>query len=61
MSFTFLIQICESFFKDLFIFREGGKQGEREGEKHECVVVSRVPPTGDMPSNPGMCPDWESN
>ena len=29
--------------------------------KHQCVVASRVPPTGDLAFNPGMCPDWESN
>ena len=39
-------------------FRERGREGEREGEKHQCVVV---PPAGDLVSNPGMCPDWESN
>ena len=26
-----------------------------------CVVASRVPPTGDLACNPGMCPDWELN
>ena len=36
-------------------------EGEREGEKHQCVVASRTPPTGDLARNPGMCPDWESN
>ena len=41
----------------LFTFRERG----REGEKHECVVVSHAPPTGDLACNPGMHPDWESN
>ena len=45
----------------LFIFRERGKEGEREGEKHQCVVASWAPPTGDLACNPGMCPDWESN
>ena len=35
--------------------------GKREGEKHQCVVASCTPPTGDMACNPGMCPDWESN
>ena len=45
----------------LFIFRERGKDGEREGEKHQCVVASSVPPTGDLACNPGMCPDWELN
>ena len=36
------------FFKGfyLFIFRERGREGEREGEKHQCVVASPVPPTG---------------
>ena len=34
---------------------------EREGEKHQCVVASRMPPTGDLAHNPGMCPAWESN
>ena len=33
----------------------------REGEKHQCVVDSHVPPTGDLARNPGMCPDWELN
>ena len=46
-------------FIHLFIFREG--KGERDGEKHQCVVASHVPPTGDLACNPGMCPDWESN
>ena len=36
-------------------------EGEREGEKHQCVVASHVPPTGDLACNPGMCPDWELN
>ena len=38
------------FFKDLFIFRGEG----REGEKHPCVVASCMPPTGDPACNPGM-------
>ena len=33
----------------------------REGEKHQCVIASHAPPTGDLASNPGMCPDWEVN
>ena len=36
-------------------------EGEREGEKHQCVVASHTPPTGDLAHSPGMCPDWESN
>ena len=51
------------FFKrfNLFIFREGGKEGERQGEKHQCEVASHALPTGDLACNPGTCPDWESN
>ena len=45
----------------LFIFRERRREGERGENKHQCVVASRVPSTGDMARNPGMCPDWESN
>ena len=52
-----------SFFKKfyLFIFRERGREGEGEGEKHQCVVVSHVPPTGDLAHHPRMCLDWELN
>ena len=42
-------------------FIERGMEGEREREKHQCVVVSHVPPTGGPAQNPVMCPDWESN
>ena len=45
----------------LFIFRERGREGEREGVKHQCLVASSIPHTRDMACNPGMCPDWESN
>ena len=45
----------------LLIFRERGREGEREGEKHQCVVASLAPPTGDSAHSPGTCPDWESN
>ena len=45
------------FFKDfIYLF-----EGEGEGEKHQCVVASHAPPTGDQAWNPGMCPDWETN
>ena len=37
----------------LFIFRGG--EGEKEGEKHHCVVAPLAPPTGDPACNPG----WE--
>ena len=32
-----------------------GREREREEEKHQCVVASQVPPTGDPALNPGMC------
>ena len=33
------------FFKTLFIyFLEKGRESEREGEKHQCVVASHMPP-----------------
>ena len=44
----------------LFNFRERGRDGEREGEKHQSVA-SYTPPTEDLAHNPGMCPGWELN
>ena len=63
-SFMFIIFKIYFSFKNIFfkfIFREKGRKGEREGEKRQCVVASRTPPTGDLDHYPGMCPDWESN
>ena len=48
----------ESFlFKDFlkFIFRQRGREEEREVEKHQCVVASRTPPAEDLAHNPSMC------
>ena len=45
----------------LFFVLERGREEERDGEKHQCVVASHMPPTGDLAHNPGMCPDWELN
>ena len=45
----------------LFIFRERERDGERERGKHQCVVSSHTPSTGDLAHNPGICPDWQSN
>ena len=39
------------FFKKrfyLFIFRERGRERERKGEKHQCIVVSHAPPAEDQ-------------
>ena len=38
-----------------------GREEEREGTKHQCVVASHAIPSGDLACNPAMCPDWESN
>ena len=49
-------------FKDfIYLFLERGREGDREGEKHQCVVAFHTPPTGDLACKPVMCPDWESN
>ena len=53
------LSLLQRFY--LFIFRERGREGKREGEKHQCVVASRMPLTGDLTHNPGMCPGWELN
>ena len=58
-----IVKTLYSFFLRfiyLFIFREEGREGEREGEKHQCVAASHTPPSGDLAHNPDMCPDWES-
>ena len=31
------------FLNILFLFRGMGREGEREGEKHQCVVAFRTP------------------
>ena len=48
-----------------FAERSEGREKKRKRntdvqEKHS-LVASRMPPTGDLPYNPGMCPGWESN
>ena len=51
------------FFKKrfyLFIFRERGREGERERNINVWLPLV-LPRTGDLARNPGMCPDWESN
>ena len=45
----------------LFIYLERGEGREKEGEKHQCVVASHVPPSGGLVCNPGKCPDWKLN
>ena len=54
-----LFRVFKKYF--IYLFLERGREGEREEEKHQCVVASHVPPTGDLAHNPGTCPDWELN
>ena len=49
------------FLDFIYLFLERGREGEREGEKHQSVVASHVAPTKDLDLNPGLCPDWELN
>ena len=44
---------CPYVVRSLFIFKERGREGEREGEKYQCVFSSHVPPTGYLVHNPG--------
>ena len=41
-----LFFILRVFFKKYFIylFLESGREGERQGENHQCVVSSHMPP-----------------
>ena len=62
--FLYIQYSLKSFFLKRFysfIFRERGREGEREGEKQQCVGASHMTLTGDLAHNPGMCPDWELN
>ena len=54
--FFFSFFIFYRFYYYYFFFRQRGREGEREGEKHQCVVAFHTPPTGDPACNPGMCP-----
>ena len=50
------------FLKILFIyFQRGGREEERQGEKHQCVGASQAASTGDLAYNPGRYSDWELN
>ena len=43
----------------LFLERERGREGERDGEKQQLPLIRAL--TEDQTPNPGMCPDQESN
>ena len=60
----FYLRALKTFFlflKRFYLSISRQRRREKEGEKHQCVVLSRVPPAGDLACNPGMCPDWELN
>ena len=59
MELLFSILFLKDFIY-VFIFRERGREGEREGKKHQ-LVASYMPLTEDLAHNPGMCPNWEWN
>ena len=55
-------------FKDfIYLFLDGGEGRKKERERNIDVWVihssftSRIPSTGDLACNTGMCPDWELN
>ena len=50
MKVLYNLIIFKRFY--LFIFREKGREGEREGEKHQCVVATCAPPTGYLAHKP---------
>ena len=53
--------MCFIFILFHLILESWEKEGERQGEEHQCVVASCMPPTGGLAHNPGMCPDWDLN
>ena len=60
-SFFSFFKGINFFFKILFIFRQRGREGEREGEKHQCVVASPMPLHCGPGPQPGTCPVWDAN
>ena len=59
--FLKIISCIFYFLNFIYLFLERGREKEREGQKHQCVVAFHTPPPGDLSCKPGMCPDWESN
>ena len=59
-TFSSIYFSFNSYFIHSFIYLFLEEKGEREGEKHLCVVASHTPPARDLAHNPSKCPDWES-
>ena len=51
MMFTLFLDFI---YLSIYFYRE--EKGRRKIGKHQCVVASHVPPTGDLARNPGICP-----
>ena len=53
-----LYEVWIHFVKNILLILVLGmeRKGEREGEKHQCVVAFLATPTGDLTCNPGTCP-----
>ena len=49
------------FFNVIYLFLDRREGREKERERNISVFASHVPTSRDLPNNPGMCPDWESN
>ena len=45
----------------MYLFLEKGVGRKKVRGKHQCVVASHTPLTGDLARNPGMCLHWEPN
>ena len=60
-----LLKIIELYAYNGFIFRERGKEEERERpidcERYTNLLPIEYPQLGSPTCNPGMCPDWELN
>ena len=56
MFITLYFILYYFYFLNFYLFLERGREREREGEKHQCVVASWPPPTGGLALNPGVCP-----
>ena len=54
------LPFCFCFLDFIYLFLERGREGAREGEKHQVWLPLKLP-TGDLAHNPGMCLDWELN
>ena len=56
------MSVYNFFFKDfIYLLLERGREGEREGEKHQCVVASCTLLLRTWPATQACALDWELN